>query len=72
MSAREKRPPRWGLRTLGFLGLALLSMVTATAQGHHTVGTLGSLVLGLVGAGICSVRGVKATAKQEWLRRLLR
>ena len=55
----ERRRPRWGLRTLGFLGLALLSLVTALTQGHHTFGTLGSLIFGLVGAAYCSVRGVR-------------
>ena len=55
----ERRRPRWGLRTLGFLGLAFLSLVTALTQGHHTFGTLGSLIFGLVGAAYCSVRGVR-------------
>jgi len=31
----QKRQPRWGLRTLGFLGLALLAMVTAISLGGY-------------------------------------
>ena len=52
-----ERRPRWGLRTLGFLGLAFIAVVTSAALGHHTVGTLGSLLFGLIGAAYCSVRG---------------
>jgi hypothetical protein len=55
----QKRRPRWGLRTLGFLGLAFLALATAVSQGYHTVGTLGSLLFGLIGAGYCSVKGVR-------------
>ncbi len=60
--------PRWGLRTLGFLGLAMLALVTAVIQGHHTVGTLGSLLFGLVGAGYCSVKGVRAAIDDDAFR----
>ena len=56
----QQRRPRWGLRTLGFLALAFVAIVTSAALGHHTVGTLGSLLFGLIGAGYCSVRGIRA------------
>jgi ABC-type glycerol-3-phosphate transport system permease component len=46
-------------RTLGFLGLALLAIITSASLGRHTFGTLGSLIFGLVGAAYCSVRGVR-------------
>ena len=51
--------PRWGIRSLGFLALALVSMLTAQALGGYTVGALGSLLVGVVGAGYCSYRGLK-------------
>jgi peptidoglycan/LPS O-acetylase OafA/YrhL len=54
-----RRRPRWGLRTLGFLGLALLAVITSASLGHHTFGTLGSLIFGLGGAAYCSVKGVR-------------
>lgn len=54
------RPPRWGVRALWFLALAVLALVVAGAQGRHTVGTLGSLAIGLIGAARCSALGVRA------------
>jgi peptidoglycan/LPS O-acetylase OafA/YrhL len=56
----QKRPPRWGLRTLGFLGLALIAIITSASLGGHTFGTFGSLLFGLIGAGYCSVKGLRA------------
>jgi peptidoglycan/LPS O-acetylase OafA/YrhL len=53
------RRPRWGLRTLGFLTLAMISMITAAASGGYTVGSLGSLIFGVLGAGYCSVHGLR-------------
>ena len=61
----QKRPPRWGLRTLGFLGLALVAIITSASLGGHTFGTLGSLIFGLVGAGYCSVKGFRASLQSE-------
>jgi peptidoglycan/LPS O-acetylase OafA/YrhL len=61
----EHRRPRWGLRTLGFLGLAFLSLVVALTQGHHTFGTFGSLIFGLVGAGYCSIKGLRVALDHE-------
>ncbi len=66
------RAPRYGLRTLGFLALAFVAIVTAMAMGHHTVGTLGSSVFGLVGAGISSVRGLRAALREDWVKRMRR
>ncbi len=51
--------PRWGLRSLGFLLLAMVAALTGQALGGHTVGTLGSLIFGLIGAGYCSYRGIR-------------
>ena len=67
----ERRRPRWGLRTLGFLGLAFLSLVTALTQGHHTFGTLGSLLFGLIGAGYCSIKGLRTVPDNEAFRMLV-
>jgi len=67
----EKRRPRWGLRTLGFLGLALLAIVTSATLGHHTVGTMGSLLFGLIGAAYCSVKGVRVALDNDAFRMLV-
>ena len=67
----SKRRPRWGLRTLGFLGLALLAIVTSASLGHHTFGTLGSLIFGLAGAAYCSVKGVREALNSEVLDMVL-
>jgi peptidoglycan/LPS O-acetylase OafA/YrhL len=66
----EKRRPRWGLRTLGFLGLALLAIVTSASLGHHTVGTMGSLLFGLIGAAYCSVKGLRVALDSDVFRML--
>ena len=66
-----ERRPRWGLRTLGFLGLAFIAVVTSAALGHHTVGTLGSLLFGLIGAAYCSVRGVRGAVDDDAVRILI-
>jgi peptidoglycan/LPS O-acetylase OafA/YrhL len=64
----ERRRPRWGFRTLGFLGLALLAIVTSATLGHHTVGTMGSLLFGLIGAAYCSVKGVRVALDNDAFR----
>ena len=66
----QKRPPRWGLRTLGFLGLALLAIITSASLGGHTFGTAGSLAFGLIGAGYCSVKGFRAALQHDAFRML--
>lgn len=55
---------------MGFLGLAFFAIVTSASLGHHTVGTLGSLLFGLIGAGYCSVKGVRAMIDDDRLRLL--
>ncbi len=67
----QKRQPRWGLRTLGFLGLALLAMVTAISLGGYTFGTLGSLFFGFIGAAYCSVKGVRSALERGEFAALL-
>ena len=67
----ERRRPRWGLRTLGFLGLSFLSLVTALTQGYHNFGTFGSLVFGLVGAGYCSIKGLGVVREHDAVRMLM-
>ena len=57
--------PRWGLRTLAFLVLAAVSILGPEqlrergVQVFNLLGFLG-LVVGLVGAGVCSVRGIRS------------
>jgi len=53
-----RRPKRWGLRTLGFLALALISVLAAELQQTYTLLTLPGLLLGLAGAAVCSLRGL--------------
>ena len=73
-----KRRPRWGLRTLGFLGLALVAIVTSASLGHPTCGTFGSLLFlrrglllfGLIGAGYCSVKGLRGAPDDDAFRLL--
>ena len=66
----DRRRPRWGLRTMGFLGLALLAIVVSASLGHHTVGTLGSLLFGLIGAAYCSVKGLRVALESDVFRML--
>ena len=67
----DRRRPRWGLRVLGFLALALLAIVTSAGLGHHTVGTLGSLLFGLIGAAYCSVKGMRVAVDNDVFRMLV-
>ena len=60
---RERRPatrerrPRWGLWTLGFLAVALISILTS--GGDYTLLTGAGLVVGFAGAAYCSYHGLK-------------
>jgi hypothetical protein len=63
--AHSPRPKRWGVRALAFLAVAAASIIVSNvlyAQGNQDfvlltfLGTVG----GLVGAAVCSIRGVKA------------
>jgi hypothetical protein len=58
--------PRWGLRTLGFLTLALASVLlsnldAADGRSDYALLTFLGTVVGLVGAAWCTVRGIR-----EW------
>jgi hypothetical protein len=55
---------------MGFLGLALLAIVTSASLGHHTVGTIGSLLFGLIGAAHCSAKGVRVALDNDVFRML--
>ena len=70
-SDRRPKRPRWGLRTLGFLALATVAIVTAINLGGHTLGTFGSLIFGLVGAAYCSVKGMNQALEHGELGELL-
>ena len=59
----DRRPPRWGVRTLAYLALALLSIGGSTLQGHYTLLTLAGLLIGLGGAMFCTVRGIGTIMK---------
>lgn len=57
--------PRWGLRTLAFLTLAAASVLTSNllyARGDTSwvLLTFGGTVIGLLGAAVCSLRGLWA------------
>lgn len=57
--------PRWGLRTLGFLALAAASVLTSNLMYARGVDdlvllTFAGTVIGFVGAGTCTVRGLRA------------
>jgi hypothetical protein len=54
----DRKPRRWGVRTLFFLVLAVICILASTLQGHYTLLTLAGLVVGLGGAMVCSVRGL--------------
>ncbi|HLM06293.1 MAG TPA: hypothetical protein VK402_14015 [Blastococcus sp.] len=56
---RPRRPKQkyWGLRTLGFLTIALVSVI-ASNWVNTGLPVLG-LVVGLTGAAYCSYRGLK-------------
>lgn len=60
------RTRRWGLRTLGWLALALASVLLSNlfyARGvtDFVLATLAGTFVGFVGAAYCSIRGL-----QEW------
>lgn len=60
---KDPRPPRWGVRTLAYLALTLLSIGISALQGHYTLLTLAGLLVGLIGALICTVRGIALAIK---------
>ena len=57
--------PRWGMRTIGFLALAAICVLTSNVlhgQGNdsYVLLTFTGTIVGLVGAGYCTVCGLKA------------
>ena len=68
MRRRGSEPPkprRWGLRTLAYLGLAAASILTSNvlhARGGNDFALLTFLgtVIGLAGAMVCSIRGLRS------------
>ncbi|MGI8946634.1 MAG: hypothetical protein ACR2FV_01360 [Ornithinimicrobium sp.] len=61
--SRPARAPRWGLRTLAFLGLALACVMTSNVlllQGDDdwVLVTFAGTVVGFAGATYCTVRGL--------------
>ena len=59
----DRRSPRWGVRTLIFLDLAVIAIGLSWVQGHYTLLTLAGLLIGLVGATVCTARGIAGTFK---------
>ena len=64
--AQAQGTKRWGLRTLAFLVLAAASLVVryfmySSGNTDFVLLTFIALVIGLVGAFVCSVRGLR-----EW------
>lgn len=45
--------------------LAIVALFTAEAQGGHTLGTFSCTVLGIMGGGYCSFRGLRAVIHLE-------
>jgi hypothetical protein len=75
MSETSARPKRWGLRTLAWLTLAAASVVSgellrAAGQAGLVPLTFVGTCAALVGAAVCSVRGIRAFGEQ--VRRLRR
>ena len=66
MAERRTRNWRWGLLTLLFLGVALASVLTSSAQGEYTALTAAGVLIGFGGAAYCTVKGLKGF---RWLPR---
>jgi hypothetical protein len=66
MTGPRKRNVRWGLLSLLFLLLALVCILVSNGQGSYNAVTLLGLVVGFLGAGYCSFRGLKGFS---WLPR---
>jgi hypothetical protein len=63
--SRPARPKRWGLRALAFLTLAAASIIASNAlsldgKNEFALLTFIGTVVGLVGATVCSIRGIRA------------
>jgi hypothetical protein len=66
MTQPRKRNLRWGLLTLLFLLIALVSILVAGGQGTYNIVTLLGVVLGFGGAAYCTWKGIKGFS---WLPR---
>lgn len=64
--APRKRNIRWGLLALLFLGIALACVLTSNGQGSYNAVTVTGVLVGFLGAGYCSWKGVKSAS---WLPR---
>jgi len=67
-SGRPK-PEHWGLRALAFLALAAASIITSNVLSLNGINGLNlitfiGLMVGLIGATVCSIRGIK---RSGWL-----
>ena len=63
--SKPVRRKRWGIRTLAFLGLAAGSIILSnwmrmTGNDDVILLTFIGLVVGLVGATVCTVRGLRS------------
>ncbi len=61
--SRRARTPRWGLRTLAFLGLALACVMTSNvlhlqSNDDWVLLTFAGTIIGFAGATYCTVRGL--------------
>jgi hypothetical protein len=63
---RRKRNIRWGLLSLLFLGLALACVLVSSGHGSYTAVTGTGLLVGFLGAGYCTYKGLKGFS---WLPR---
>ena len=59
------RPPRWGVRTIGWLSLAIVATLAQQIQGHFSFITLGGLLMGLGGAAYCSIEGARGMLRNK-------
>lgn len=66
MDEPRKRNVRWGLLSLLFLLIALVCILVSGSQGSYNAVTLAGLVVGFLGAGYCSFKGLKGFS---WLPR---
>ncbi len=57
---RKPKQTPWGIYMLGFLTLAFVMMVVSASRGTYTALTFTGLIIGLVGAGFCTVKGLKS------------
>lgn len=54
-----RKGPPWGVLTLAFLTLAFVMVVLSSTAGRYTGTTLLGLIVGLLGATWCTVKGLR-------------